>query len=93
MAGICLAGVTRRYSGGVCAVDNVNLTIADREFLVLVGPSGCGKTTTLRMHLGPGCPFAPRCRMVIDRCHREYPEFRDISPVHKAACWVVDSSS
>jgi oligopeptide transport system ATP-binding protein len=45
------------------------------------------------VHLGPGCPFAPRCRMVIDRCHREYPEFRDISPVHKAACWVVDSSS
>jgi oligopeptide/dipeptide ABC transporter ATP-binding protein len=45
------------------------------------------------VHVGPGCPFAPRCRMVIDRCQREYPEFRDISPVHKAACWVVDSSS
>src|SRR5438876_8044969 len=36
----------------VTAVDDVNLEIADREFVVLVGPSGCGKTTTLRMVAG-----------------------------------------
>jgi len=36
----------------VIAVDDVNLEIADREFVVLVGPSGCGKTTTLRMIAG-----------------------------------------
>ncbi len=37
---------------GVLAVDDFNLEIADREFIVLVGPSGCGKSTTLRMFAG-----------------------------------------
>jgi len=37
---------------GVVAVQNFNLEIADREFIVLVGPSGCGKSTTLRMIAG-----------------------------------------
>ncbi len=37
---------------GVAAVKNIDLTIADREFMVLVGPSGCGKSTTLRMIAG-----------------------------------------
>ncbi|OFK22288.1 ABC transporter ATP-binding protein [Olsenella sp. HMSC062G07] len=37
---------------GVVAVDDFNLDIADREFVVLVGPSGCGKSTTLRMVAG-----------------------------------------
>jgi multiple sugar transport system ATP-binding protein len=37
---------------GVVAVKNINLEIADREFMVLVGPSGCGKSTTLRMIAG-----------------------------------------
>ena len=37
---------------GVLAVDDFNLEIADREFIVLVGPSGCGKSTTLRMIAG-----------------------------------------
>ena len=38
--------------GGVIAVDDFNLEISDREFIVLVGPSGCGKSTTLRMVAG-----------------------------------------
>jgi len=41
------------YDGGTAlAVNNVNLTIKSREFMVLVGPSGCGKSTTLRMVAG-----------------------------------------
>jgi multiple sugar transport system ATP-binding protein len=40
------------YEGGVTAVQDVNLEINDKEFVVLVGPSGCGKTTTLRMIAG-----------------------------------------
>ena len=38
--------------GGVLAVEDFNLDIKDREFIVLVGPSGCGKSTTLRMIAG-----------------------------------------
>ena len=37
---------------GVVAVQEFNLEIADKEFIVLVGPSGCGKSTTLRMVAG-----------------------------------------
>ena len=40
------------FPGGVKAVDDVSLEIADGEFMVLVGPSGCGKTTLLRMIAG-----------------------------------------
>jgi multiple sugar transport system ATP-binding protein len=45
---IVLESVTKEFPGGVRAVDDVDLTIADGEFMVLVGPSGCGKTTLLR---------------------------------------------
>jgi multiple sugar transport system ATP-binding protein len=52
MAGISLEHVTKAFAGGVIAVDDVNLTIEDGEFMVLVGPSGCGKSTLLRMIAG-----------------------------------------
>lgn len=51
MAHVSLKNITKRFDQ-VVAVNDVNLEIADREFLVLVGPSGCGKTTTLRMIAG-----------------------------------------
>jgi multiple sugar transport system ATP-binding protein len=52
MASVELQHVNKVYQGGVRAVDDFNLKIADREFIVLVGPSGCGKSTTLRMIAG-----------------------------------------
>ena len=52
MAEVVLESVKKVYPGGVKAVDGMNLSIADKEFLVLVGPSGCGKSTTLRMVAG-----------------------------------------
>lgn len=51
MAEIQLKGLSKRW-GNFVGVDNFDLTIADREFLVLLGPSGCGKTTTMRMVAG-----------------------------------------
>jgi multiple sugar transport system ATP-binding protein len=52
MTGIRLEGVGKVYPDGSRAVANVDLDIADGEFLVLVGPSGCGKSTVLRMIAG-----------------------------------------
>lgn len=53
MAGVRLEHIFKKYPGADKAtVIDVNLDIADKEFLVLVGPSGCGKSTTLRMIAG-----------------------------------------
>ena len=52
MARVVLEQVTKEYPGGVVAAADVNLDVADGEFVVLVGPSGCGKSTTLRMVAG-----------------------------------------
>jgi multiple sugar transport system ATP-binding protein len=52
MSNIILRNVNKTYPGGVEAVRDFSIDIADGEFVVLVGPSGCGKTTTLRMIAG-----------------------------------------
>jgi multiple sugar transport system ATP-binding protein len=51
MAGIELRNISKRW-GSFVGVEGFDLSIADREFLVLLGPSGCGKTTTMRMIAG-----------------------------------------
>ena len=62
MAGLALEHVTKRW-GGFVGVDDVNLTVPDREFLVLLGPSGCGKTTTLRRVAGLEDPSSGTIRI------------------------------
>ncbi len=52
MASVKLTNVQKIYGKNTLAVDNFNLDIADKEFIVFVGPSGCGKSTTLRMIAG-----------------------------------------
>ena len=52
MGGIGLDHVSKLFPGDVLAVDDVDLSIAEGEFMVLVGPSGCGKSTLLRMIAG-----------------------------------------
>ena len=52
MSEVKIKNLKKVYDNKVTAVQNVNLDIKDKEFIVLVGPSGCGKSTTLRMVAG-----------------------------------------
>lgn len=52
MASLSLKNVKKIYDKNIVAVQEFNLEIADKEFVVFVGPSGCGKSTTLRMIAG-----------------------------------------
>ena len=81
MGEIVLQSVTKEFLGGVRAVDGVDLTIADGEFMVLVGPSGCGKTTLLRS-IG-GLETITEGRILIDGrdVTKEQPAQRDLAMV------------
>ena len=52
MASLSLKNVCKVYPNGFVAVEDFNLDVADKEFIIFVGPSGCGKSTTLRMIAG-----------------------------------------
>ena len=52
MSEVVLKDIKKVYENGYVGTHDVNISIADKEFIVLVGPSGCGKSTTLRMVAG-----------------------------------------
>ncbi len=52
MAQVSLKHISKVFSNGVKVVDNIDLGVENKEFMILVGPSGCGKSTTLRMIAG-----------------------------------------
>src|SRR5947199_5368821 len=80
MARVAMRSLNKNYDE-FHAVKNVNLTIRDQEFLVLVGPSGCGKTTTLRMVAGLESITSGRI-MIDEKVVNELPPMdRDIAMV------------
>jgi len=84
MAEIQLRGITKIFDKNVRAVDDVNLTINDQEFMVLLGPSGCGKTTIMRMIAGLEYPEAGRV-VIGDRDVTDLPpRKRDIAMVFQS---------
>ena len=87
MARLELDSVTKRFGegdGSVLAVDDVNIDIADGEFLVLVGPSGCGKSTTLRMVAGLESITEGEIRLDGQRMNEQGPAERDIAMVFQS---------
>jgi multiple sugar transport system ATP-binding protein len=84
MAEIVLSGVTKRYPDGTTAVQDLDLSIADREFIILVGPSGCGKSTTLNMIAG--LEDISEGELLIDgrRVNDRAPRDRDIAMVFQS---------
>ena len=88
MVEVRLENLTKVFDKNVIAVDNVNLHIKDKEFLVLLGPSGCGKTTTLRCIAGLETPTSGNIyigdRLVNDVSEKD----RDIAMVFQTfALW------
>jgi multiple sugar transport system ATP-binding protein len=83
MAEIKLQNVSKRW-GSFVGVDGIDLTISDREFLVLLGPSGCGKTTTMRMIAG--LEDATEGDILIDgqRVNELEPKDRDVAMVFQS---------
>ena len=80
MAEVRLTNLRKRFDN-IEVVDGINLTIRDKEFLVLVGPSGCGKTTTLRMVAGLEDMDAGEIHIGDRRVNDIAPKDRDIAMV------------
>jgi ABC-type sugar transport system ATPase subunit len=83
MSGVLLDHVTKRF-GDVTAVSDLNLEIADREFLVLLGPSGCGKSTVLRMVAGLERPTAGHVTIGSKLVDDIPPKDRDVAMVFQS---------
>jgi multiple sugar transport system ATP-binding protein len=81
VADIVLDAVTKRYPDGALAVQEMNIEIADGEFVILVGPSGCGKSTTLNMIAGLEDISSGQLRIGGEVMNNRAPKDRDIAMV------------
>src|SRR6266705_4266793 len=84
MAEIVLDHITKRFPDGSLAVDDLNLNIADGEFVILVGPSGCGKSTTLNMIAGLEDITSGELRIAGQVVNNKTPKDRDIAMVFQS---------
>jgi len=84
VAEIVLDKVTKEYPDGARAVSDVDLEIADGEFIILVGPSGCGKSTTLNMIAGLEDISDGELRIGGERVNEKAPKDRDIAMVFQS---------
>ncbi|GAA1194625.1 ABC transporter ATP-binding protein [Prauserella alba] len=84
MAEIVLDKVTKRYPDGARAVSEMNIEIADGEFVILVGPSGCGKSTALNMIAGLEDISDGELRIDGQRANEKSPKDRDIAMVFQS---------
>lgn len=78
MAEIAFENASKRF-GAITAVDNLSLTVADGEFVVLLGPTGAGKTTTLRLAAGLEVPDTGRIHISRIDVTRAPPAERDVA--------------
>src|SRR5512143_4177935 len=85
MARVVIENLSKIFEGRpgqrVCAVRDANLTVQDKELLVLVGPSGCGKTTTLRLIAGLEEPTEGTISIAGQVVNRLPPKLRDVAMV------------
>ncbi|RUM95878.1 sn-glycerol-3-phosphate ABC transporter ATP-binding protein UgpC [Pseudaminobacter arsenicus] len=83
MTSVTFQGVVKKF-GEFIAVNDLNLEVRDKEFLVLLGPSGCGKTTTMRMVAGLEEVSAGDIFIGGDRVNDVLPKYRDVAMVFQS---------
>ncbi len=81
MAIIQLSNIKKQYDNNIMVIDDLNLTVADKELLVLVGPSGCGKSTLLRIIAGLEQVTSGELSIDNERINEREPADRDIAMV------------
>jgi len=81
MASLALSSVTLTYPNGTRAVDGIDLSIADGQFLAVLGPSGCGKSSLLRLVAGLESPTGGTIAMDGRDVTRLEPKDRDVAMV------------
>ncbi|WP_336287997.1 sn-glycerol-3-phosphate import ATP-binding protein UgpC [Bartonella sp. CB60] len=81
MATIQLSNIKKQYDNGILVINDLSLTVADRELLVLVGPSGCGKSTLLRIIAGLEQVTSGDLYIDDERINDREPADRDIAMV------------
>ncbi len=84
MADIVLDNVVKRFPDGTIAAQDLNIEIADGEFVILVGPSGCGKSTALNMIAGLEDISEGELRIGGERVNEKAPKDRDIAMVFQS---------
>ena len=81
MAEITITGLNKIYPNGTVALQDINIAVADGEFLVLVGPSGCGKSTVLRCVAGLEQPTSGTIAVGGRQINDLPPQARDLAMV------------
>jgi multiple sugar transport system ATP-binding protein len=84
VAEIVLDKISKRYRGGQEVIKELDLTITDEEFLILVGPSGCGKSTLLNMIAGLEDITGGELRIGGERMNERSPQDRNIAMVFQS---------
>ena len=83
VAQVRLKNITKQFDG-VTAVEDINLDIADREFMILLGPSGCGKSTLLRIIAGLEDPTEGEVWIGDTKVNDILPKQRDVAMVFQS---------
>ena len=82
-----LAAPRHPYTLGLIAcVPHLSLKVASERPLLVEIPGIVPSLT----QIGKGCPFAPRCNQVMDKCRQDMPPRREVSTQHSVACWRVE---
>src|SRR4030042_1747478 len=87
---VVLSGLTKRFRGGITAVDGLSFTVERGQVFGLLGPNGSGKTTTLRMLVGLIHPTAGSAYLFGEKVVPGHPVLRRVGALIEGPAFVLD---